>query len=441
LHKILIIAKRDYVSSVRTKAFLFGLVIAPLLFGGGIIGVAIMKKRPDIRERRIAILDHTGIAAAPVTEAIQRLNRIQLFDPETRRQVMPEYRFETVVPDAAAADEQRLELSERIRRGDLFAFLEIGASALHSGTMADARGVDAVTWYSNEDGLGQAKQWLAGPLNDGLRRVRLAQLGIDKSKFDQVLRAVALQSRDLVTKDAKTGQIRTAGKKNDLAGAAIPLALAVLLAMIVMMTSAPMLPAIAEDKMQRVYEMLLASATPFELIAGKVVAAIGRSLTSAIVYIAGAPFALHALGMSDLSPLRFLPWFLVYLVAEVIILSALASVLGAACGSPQDAQSLNVVLIAPVIIPLFMVTAVMQQPNGPVATAMSLFPLFTPITMLMRQTTAAGVPAWQPWVGLAGIAITTVLISWLAARVFRVVILMQGKAPKPGELIRWALRG
>ena len=87
-----------------------------------------------------------------------------------------------------------------------------------------------------------------------------------------------------------------------------------------------MLPAIAEDKMQRIYEMLPASATPFELIAGKVLAAIGRSLTSAAVYIAGAPLALHALGIHDLTPLRFLPWFLVYLVAEVIILSAFASV-------------------------------------------------------------------------------------------------------------------
>jgi ABC-2 type transport system permease protein len=217
--------------------------------------------------------------------------------------------------------------------------------------------------------------------------------------------------------------------------------LGVLLAMIVMMTSAPMLPAIAEDKMQRIYEMLLASATPFELIAGKVVAAIGRSLTTAVVYMAGAPLALHALGMQDLAPLRFLPWFVVYLLAEVIILSAFASVLGAACGSPQDAQNLNVLLIAPIIIPLFMITPLMQQPNGAFATGMSLIPLFTPVMMLMRQTMEAGVPAWQPWVGLAGVAITTVVISWLAARVFRVVILLQGKSPKPGELIRLAIRG
>ncbi|HXE62245.1 MAG TPA: ABC transporter permease [Bryobacteraceae bacterium] len=150
---------------------------------------------------------------------------------------------------------------------------------------------------------------------------------------------------------------------------------------------------------------------------------------------------MHALGIHDLTPLRFLPWFLVYLVAEVIILSAFAPVLGVACGSPQDAQSLNVLLIAPIIIPLFMITPVMQQPNGPFATAMSLIPLFTPVMMLIRQSTAAGVPAWQPWAGLEGIAVATVVISRLAARLFRLVILLQGKSPKPGELVRLAIRG
>ncbi|HEY4089834.1 MAG TPA: ABC transporter permease, partial [Bryobacteraceae bacterium] len=291
------------------------------------------------------------------------------------------------------------------------------------------------------DGLGQARQWLMGPLNDGLRRVRLARLGVDRSKFDEVLRSVPIQSGALVARDAKTGQIGAAGAKNDPRNAAIPVALGILLAMIVMMGSAPMLPAIAEDKMQRIFEMLLASATPFELIAGKVVAAVGRALTSAAVYIAGAPLALHALGLTDLTPLRFVPWFLVYLVAEVIIMSAFASVLGAACGSPQDAQNLNVLLIAPIIIPLFMIAPVMQQPNGSFVTAMSLIPLFTPVMMLMRQATAGGVPAWQPWVGLAGIAVATIVISWLAARLFRVVILLQGKSPKPGELVRLAIRG
>ena len=51
MRKVLLLAKRDYVESVKTKAFILGLIVAPLLFGGGFLGIAIIKKRPDLRDR------------------------------------------------------------------------------------------------------------------------------------------------------------------------------------------------------------------------------------------------------------------------------------------------------------------------------------------------------------------------------------------------------
>jgi ABC-2 type transport system permease protein len=83
----------------------------------------------------------------------------------------------------------------------------------------------------------------------------------------------------------------------------------------------------------------------------------------------------------------------------------------------------------------------MKQPNGVLATAVSLFPPFTPMLMLMRQAMPGGVPAWQPWVGVVGVLACTIGTAWAAARVFRVGILMQGKAPNVREMLRWAVRG
>jgi ABC-2 type transport system permease protein len=99
------------------------------------------------------------------------------------------------------------------------------------------------------------------------------------------------------------------------------------------------------------------------------------------------------------------------------------------------------ILMAPVLIPMFLMMPVLQQPNGPLATAASFFPLFTPLLMLLRQATPGGVAAWQPWLGLAGIAAATVVIAWMASRIFRVAILLQGKAPNLPELLRWGIRG
>jgi ABC-2 type transport system permease protein len=439
-HKVRLIARRDYLAAIQTKAFLFGLVIAPILFGGGVFTSVITKRRPDIRPRRVAVLDHTGVAAAPVVEAIERLNRMELHDPKTGRQVMPEYTFETITADAADPDGQRLELSQRVRSGALFGFVEIGPGALHPTPAIRDDPTLGLAWYSKEGGFGETGNWLAAPVNDALRRIRLAELGVDKSRFNEVVANLGLHRMDLVSRDAKTGQIRTA-ERNNLEGTAVPIGMALLLTMVVMMTSGPMLPAIAQDKIQRVHEMLLASATPSELICGKVLAAIGQSLTTAAVYFVGAPLALKALDMSDLLPVHLLPWFIVYLIAEVTIISAMAAALGAACSSPQDAQSLNIVLIAPVVVPLIMLSQIIQQPSGALATGMSLFPLFTPVVMLMRQAAPGGVPVWQPWAALVGVIVATVGIVWLAARIFRVVILMQGKAPKLSELVRWAVLG
>lgn len=134
-------------------------------------------------------------------------------------------------------------------------------------------------------------------------------------------------------------------------------------------------------------------------------------------------------------------WFVVYLVADVMILAALATAIGAACASPNDAQHLAMLVLAPVLIPMFIAVPVMQVPNGTLATVLSLMPPLTPLLMLMRQAMPGGVPEWQPWAGLAGVVAWTIAVSWAAARIFRVAILMQGKSASIGDMFRWAVRG
>jgi ABC-2 type transport system permease protein len=187
--------------------------------------------------------------------------------------------------------------------------------------------------------------------------------------------------------------------------------------------------------------MLLGAATPFELMMGKVVAAVGVSLTSSVFYVVGGTLALQGLGMAGVVPFEILPWFYVYLIADVMMLCALAAGMGAACSSPREAQNLAVLLLSPVMIPYFVLMPVLRQPNGIASTAMSLFPPFTPMLMLLRQAIPGGVPPWQPWVGLVGVLAFTYAAVWVAARIFRVGILLQGKPPKLAELLRWAVRG
>jgi ABC-2 type transport system permease protein len=435
---LLLVAKRDYLATVRTKAFLVGLVAAPLLFGGSIIGLALFKDKPDIKDRRVAVVDATGVAAGAVIQAAQAKNAKEMFDKTTGLQVAPRYVFEVVKADAGSESATRLALSDRVRSHELFAFFEIGADAIHPSAKDEA---GRAGFYSNAGAMDFTFQWFTDPINEGLRRVRLGQLGIDQSHFEDLVAAVPVDTLSLVSRDEKTGQIQAAHKRGQLEGFLVPFALVMLLAMMVMVGASPMLSAVTEDKTQRVVEMLLGVATPFELMAGKVVGAVGVSLTSSAIYVVGGALTLLAMGMAGLVPLGILPWFYAYLVADMVMLCAMAAALGAACNTAQEAQSLAIVLLSPVIIPLCIMMPIMRQPNGVLATAVSLFPPFTPVLMLMRQAMPGGVPAWQPWVGGAGVLACTLGTAWAAARIFRVGILMQGKAPNVREILRWAWRG
>jgi ABC-2 type transport system permease protein len=198
---------------------------------------------------------------------------------------------------------------------------------------------------------------------------------------------------------------------------------------------------VADDKQQRVYEMMMGSASPFELMMGKILAAVLLTLTSSVFYVVGATLVLQGMALIGLAPFALLPWFFVYLVADVLVMSSLGVALGSACASPNDAQHLAMLVMAPALVPMFVMMPVMQDPRGALATGMSLMPPFTPLLMLMRQAMPGGVPMWQPWVGLLGVIVWTVAVAFAAARIFRIAILTQGKTPKLSELMRWAVKG
>lgn len=449
MHKILTIAKRDYIATVRTKAFLFGLVVAPVLFGGGSIAASFFKTKPDLKDRRVAIIDHSGVVAGTLVGAAQEKNERELFDKTTHQQIVPRYVFEVIAPDSDSKD-QLLALSGRVRAKDLVAILEIGKDALHApppppdslpGITEKTDPDKRVSYYTNAGGIDEMRGWLSGPINDGVRLARLAQLGIDIKRNKDLTASVPIEGLSLVERDEKTGEVREARKRSELEGFFVPFAVTMILAMIVMVGSAPMLQNVTQDKSQRIVETLMGAASPFELMTGKVLGSVGVSVTSSLLYVIAGVVAVNALGIAGLLPLTIIPWFYVYLLADVVMLCAFAAALGACCSTPQDAQNLAIVLLMPCLIPMFLLVTVLRQPNSLMATVMSLIPPFTPILMLLRQANAEGVPVWQPWVGLVGVVLFATGTVWAASRIFRVAILMQGKPPQLSQMVRWAMKG
>ena len=283
--------------------------------------------------------------------------------------------------------------------------------------------------------------WLNNVINNDLRKFRMSEAGIDIARADEILAWIQVEPLGLLSADAATGEVREARKSSEAEAILVPLILFFLMFMMVMMGGMPLLSSTQEEKTQRIAEVLLGCLKPHEFMAGKVLGSLAVSLTGATVYVAGGLISLSAFGLVGYIPLRVIPWFFIFLVFEIVMVGSYLATLGSACNDPKDAQNLMFPAMIPVFLPIFLAMPILQEPTSPFATGISLFPPFTPLLMLLRKAAPNGIPAWQPWVGLAGVLLFTAFSVWIGGRIFRVAILIQGGPPKISKILRWAIRG
>ena len=105
MRKILRIIGREYKASVRTKGFIIGIALAPVLMGGGLIAMILFEDKVDTTDRTIAIIDRSGIVAEAIVDAAEERNATMVFDTETGKKVRPAHHIEIIVPDYTNPDE------------------------------------------------------------------------------------------------------------------------------------------------------------------------------------------------------------------------------------------------------------------------------------------------------------------------------------------------
>lgn len=438
MRKTLRIAKREYLAAVRTKGFIIGLALMPIFMGGSFLVMLVTEKRVDATDKHIAVVDHSGIVAEALVAAAQERNQTAIFDKKSGKKTRPAYIIEVVEPSQDDPDGQRLVLSDRVRKRDLHAFVEIGPGVLASAH--DSLG-GYVSYHGENAVMDDIRGWIYWPINNHLKKIRLARLGVDESMVNYIITSVAVEPLGLVSRDPATGKITDAKRSSEARAVGVPFIVQILMFMMVMMGAVPLLSSVMEEKSQRIAEVMLGSATPFQFMMGKVLGGLGVSLTGASVYIAGAVYTATRAGVTDAIPYHVVPWFFAYMVLAILMIGALLAAFGSTCNDAKEAQSLSMPAMLPVILPMFMMVPVIKEPLSGFATGFSLFPVFTPMLMLLRMSTPVAIPAWQPWAGLAGMLLFSVLSVWAGGRIFRVSILMQGKAPSLANLVRWAVRG
>jgi ABC-2 type transport system permease protein len=221
-----------------------------------------------------------------------------------------------------------------------------------------------------------------------------------------------------------------------------PYAITLLFYALIIGASSLLLSNVSKEKENRMMEILLTSVTPRQLLTGKIIGlgivGFGQTLiwlgtTYILATLSGSTFRLPA-GIN--LPASFVTWGLVFFLLGYAVYASLMAGLGALAPNLREASQATFVIMLPLMIPLFLSSSVfMSEPNGGIATVLSLFPLTAPVAMMARIS-AGGVAWWQAPVAAVLLALTAVLILRTVARMFRAQALLAGQGFNTKKFLR-----
>jgi ABC-2 type transport system permease protein len=444
MRKMLVVALREYLAAVRTKAFIVSLVIMPIMMGGSALMQWLLRDYHDTKPKSFAIIDRTP--NKQITPLVKTAIKDYNDSRETRDGKRPLFELKEDEPEGdteEAKKEQRVKLSERVRTGELFGFLDIGEDVLKPAPPDTKDDRYQLRYQSNRPTNQEFTRQIVTKVANQVPTIRFqeAHLSVPLAQVQAILQPVPTDQKGLMRRKPGTVDIEEAKQVDLIAPVAVPIGLMMLMFMVVMMSSTPLMQGVVEEKMQRIAEVLLGSVRPFDLMLGKLLGMTAVSLTVTAVYLSGVYWAAWHYRFDTYVSGGLLAWFLVFQALAALMYGSLFIAIGAACTDMKETQNLMWPVMLLIIMPMFVLGSVLQEPNSVVATWLSFFPFATPMLMIMRQSVPPGVDAWQPVVGVVLVLATTLACVWAAGRIFRVGILMQGKGARLGEMLHWVWRG
>ncbi len=442
MNKLSLIIKREYLAKVRNKSFVIMTFLSPILMVGMVVLIAYLTQINDSDKRVVAILNESGH-----------------FSQDFRNTERISFAFYKGLDLEEAKD----STSEMGYSGMLY--------IPDSGDVISA--ADNAVFYSENAPNSMVLDHLEEVFQRRLRNSRLLELGVSDEEFESI------SDRFEIRTSTYTGELNLKGI-NELK-AFFGGAFGYLIMMFIIIYGGFVMRSVIEEKTSRIIEVIISSVKPFQLMLGKIIGTSLAGITQFAIWIVSASLLLfvvllifnidtsllgqgNALAPEAVSPMAAptpdinklqlyaeevfqLPWlllivfFVIYFILGYLIYSSIYAAIGAAVDNETDTQQ----FIFPIILPLMLAIyvgffSVFSNPHGPIAVGFSLFPLTSPIVMLMRLPSGigeAGVPIWELLLSLALLIITFIGIVWLAAKIYRVGILMYGKKPTYKELYKW----
>jgi len=390
------VVRLEVMRSLRNRGFLLGIVLTPLigLLAAGIPALMSLLDRPAVHA--YAVVDRVG--AYPTLEALAAAGNIHLVP----------------VSDAAAAE-------ARVEAGEVDGYLILDAEFEATGILR---------LY-----VPDADRPVPGGLNSALtlllQGLRLEAAGLSLEDAERLL-GPAVVVRTVLGEEPGDAE----GDQHRLPAA---IGSVVLLMMLIMTSGTMLLQSALQEKRDRMSEVVLSSIDAQQLMGGKIIGHFLLGALQAVVWLAvGLPLAgfFFNVPIGQWIAVESIPLFVLFLLLGYSLFAALFVAAGATMEDIQNSSNLQGIVYLLPFLPFLMFGPVLMNPGGPIARIATLFPLTSPVIAIVRMG-LADVPAWEIAAAAALLLLTTAVITYLAARIFRVGMLMYGKSATPAEIWRW----
>jgi ABC-2 type transport system permease protein len=418
MRDVLLIARREYLERIQSRAFLMMTILFPV-FIGLLVGGSVIAGKFASGGKQIAIASNDAVLARAVAAEMQS-------EPSTPRRSVQAEHPEVIAP---ATDVERAALNRRVEDKTLDGYLWLEKKPVENTPVA--------TFVSRSSGDLFLLGGMESAVNHGLEREQLIRHGVSSAEIDAMA-----QHTDIQTMQIRQGRLIPSNSLKSFFGA---YAMMFLIYFTVVFYGMNVARSVVEEKASRIFEVLLSTVEPQSLMAGKLLGVGAAGLTQLALWFLLVSTIVTAsagasLGSGGLAEFGIHPQQLFFLAAYFLLgfffYSAIAAAVGASVSSEQEIQQFSIVIVAPLTVGMVLISYIVGNPTALPVVLLSLFPPCAPIVMFLRMSSQMP-PAWQ-------IALSMVLMLlfiwgaiWVASRIYRVGILMYGKRATLPEILRW----
>lgn len=407
--KTFIISRYEFLKTIKRKEFLFMTFLFPLFFAGIIILPTMLASTSmaSSEDQKIGYIDMSDSLNFP--ESIVREGfSVGSFEVKTSTTYFVMYKD---ISDAGKA----------LQAGQISSYLVVPENFLETGV---------IEIYSVEKGTSVSRVELSAELSD-IVITSLLKGKVDEQVLDRVKDPVNIKLYDI----GKDGESSEEGLSEILADFGLPFLTAFLLFLSIFSASGYLLRGVAEEKENRIMEILLSSINPSELLIGKILGLGTVGLLQIAVWLS----AIIILGSGYALPIKIEPMLLfltfVYFLLGFLFFASVMAGIGAITSSLQESQQIAGIFTFVAAFPLIFMQMILTKPDSSLAVFLSLFPFTSPASMLARIG-ASSVPIYQILASILILVVSIYGIILLSSRLFRTYLLMYGKRPGIKEILK-----